>query len=323
MRLNQSIYGTVLIAVLGAGAWAEEAPFQIFLTGLSSTSVTFVRAGHPEHYLGYRIVEHEPEVTEAPLSDYADQPQRRGYPPPDPPGGGAARPVIPAGQYTGDWRTQHDGDGFVFDSFAGGYARFRYKEGPGVYRVVVLRAAADGVDVWAWLETDREIPGSYVVQACFRLSGHTNEEWRHRIALVPALSEYDRWASGDLRSLTYVRRNDAWEAVPAVKKQVDCWTSAGAALFLEKNKIDEETLTVAHGLIVRESAEEKECAGMYWERITRLSNHHPADCLHAYVDLGPAKPGERHVVHGKFYWLDGDKDALLEHWRLDFGTGRR
>jgi hypothetical protein len=43
---------------------------------------------------------------------------------------------------------------------------------------------------------------------------------------------------------------------------------------------------------------------------TRQPCSHPAECLHAGVDMGPLKAGESRMVGGKFYWLAGTKDDV-------------
>lgn len=50
---------------------------------------------------------------------------------------------------------------------------------------------------------------------------------------------------------------------------------------------------------------------MYWERTGQVSTHHPADCLHSVVDLGPTSREKPLVVRGKLYWFKGTKDDLL------------
>jgi hypothetical protein len=75
---------------------------------------------------------------------------------------------------------------------------------------------------------------------------------------------------------------------------------------------------VAHGLIIRESLDGRFSSGMYWERTAYVGNRHPADCLHAAVDFGPLSAGQHRTVHGKFYFVEGTREQLLEVWRSDF-----
>ncbi len=55
-----------------------------------------------------------------------------------------------------------------------------------------------------------------------------------------------------------------------------------------------------------------------WERTLLVSNRHPADCVHAWVDVGPLAAGQSRIVRGKVYFFQGSKEDLLEHWRRDF-----
>ncbi|HEX9971408.1 MAG TPA: hypothetical protein VGD14_04995 [bacterium] len=292
--------------------------FDLLYSDAKRTCVTFVRRGEINHYIAYRIVEHEPEITDHPISDYAGQPKRANYPSSTIPDTTLPGPTVPKGTYTDGWMSRYQDEQRYFRSYYNSVAHFRYKEDEGLYRVVVLKAVADGVDVWAWLESEKEIPGSYIVQACFRLSGATNKEWRQRIAFIPELSEFDLWATGDTLSLTYIRQNNAWRSVEAMNEKVTYYTPTGIG-HIQKQNIDVDSdRVVPHGLVTRESVDGKSVAGMYWERTTGVSNHHPADCLHSFIDLGPVKPGEKNILHGKLYWFKGNKDDLLRHWQKDF-----
>jgi len=298
----------------------EQKSVDLFLSEIRATCVTFVRPGDIDHYIGYRIVEYKPEITDYPISNYAGQPKRKNYPPPSIPDTTLLGPTLPEGKYTKDWLTKHQSERRYFRSYNNGVAYFRYKENEGLYRVVVLKAVADGVEIWAWLESEEEIAGSFIVQACFRLSGDTNSPWRHGMAIVPELSEYDLWSTGDTLSLTYVRQNNEWRNVEAKKEKVTYYTTAVVTHIRQQNIVVDEEHIVPHGLILRESMDGTNVAGMYWERTSRVSNHQPADCLHAYIDLGPVHPGEKNIVHGKMYWFSGNKQDLLRHWNRDFNN---
>jgi hypothetical protein len=316
-EIKYSICAITIMVFLGCTC-QHQPPFEIFYSDAKRTCVTFVQHGEIDHYIGYRIVEHEPEITDYPISDYAEQPKRVDYPLPSISDTTMPGPVIPKGTNTDEWMTRYQDERRYFRSYYNGVAHFRYKEDEGLYRVVILKAAADGLDVWAWLESEKEISGSYIVQACFRLSGTTNKEWRQSIARIPELSEFDLWATGDTLSLTYVRKNNSWHKIEAKNERIFYYTSAGVALQqYQKISIDEGKI-IPYGLIIRESGDRTSVAGMYWERTTGVSNHHPADCIHAYVDLGPVKPEVKNIVHGKLYWFKGNKDDLLRHWRSDF-----
>ncbi len=298
----------------------EQKSVDLFLSEIRATCVTFVRPGDIDHYIGYRIVEYQPEITDHPISNYAGQPKRKNYPPPSIPDTTLLGPTIPKGMYTKEWLTKHQSERRYFRSYKNGVAYFRYKENEGLYRVVVLKAVADGVEIWAWLESEEEIAGSFIVQACFRLSGDTNSPWRHGMAIVPELSEYDLWSTGDTLSLTYVRQNNAWQQVEPLKEKITYYTSSVVNYLQKQQRIVDNDLIVSHGLIIRESLDGNNVAGMYWEKTVKVSNHQPADCLHAYIDLGPVHPGEKNIVHGKMYWFGGNKQDLLRHWNRDFNN---
>ncbi len=292
--------------------------FDLFLSEIRATCVTFVRPGDVDHYIGYRIVEHQPEITDHQISVYENQPERIKPQIPDIPDTTMAGPLKPKGTYNQEWLTQYENEKLYFRSYKNGIAHFRYKEAEGLHRVIILKAVSDGVEIFLWLESEKMIPGSYIIQSCFRLSGDTNSKWRHGMAIVPELSEYDVWSTGDTLSLTYVRRDGKWSRVAANKEKIIYHTSAAIPYLQMLNQRLDGNYIVPHGLIIRESLDSSSVAGMYWERTVRISNHHPADCLHAYVDLGPVRPGERKIVHGKMYWFRGNKDDILQHWQRDF-----
>ncbi len=298
--------------------YPQKPTFDIFLSEKKATCVTFVHPGDVDHYIGYRIVEHKPEITDQPISGYENQPHRKKDQIPDIPENTVAGPLKPRGTYNQEWLTQYQNERLYFRSYKNGIAHFRYKETEGLYRVIIMKAVSDGVEIFLWLESENEILGSYIIQSCFRLSGDTNSKWRHGMAIVPELSEYDLWSTGDTLSLTYIIRNGKWEQVDAIKEKIIYYTSESIPFFqILSQKVDNNYI-VPHGLIIRESIDSNNVAGMYWDRTVKISNHHPADCLHAYVDLGPVKAGERNIVHGKMYWFRGNQNDLLTHWRKDF-----
>ncbi len=315
--IKYSICAIAIMVIIGCSR-QQQPTYDIFYSDAQRTCVTFIRHGEIDHYVGYRIVEHEPEITDHPISDFSEQPKRVDCPLPSVSDTTLPEPLIPKGINTDEWMTNYKDEQRYFRSYNNGVAHFRYKEEDRLYRVVVFKAAADGVDVWIWLESEMEIPGSYIVQACFRLSGATNKKWRRKIALVPELSEFDLWAIGDTLSLTYVYKNNNWHNIEAKNERVFYYTSAGIELQQHQNISVDNGKIIPHGLIIREIRDGKSVAGMYWERTIMVSNHHPADCIHSFVDLGPVMPGEKNVVHGKLYWFKGNKNDFLFHWQQDF-----
>ena len=179
----------------------------------------------------------------------------------------------------------------------------------------------------------------YVAQQCFRMSGKTNREWRQKIALTPAFSEYDHWAeqeaSDEARtSLSHVRRNGRWEALPAVDEHVVCRTPAGVTMDTGRSGGDMSRIDgmapydpsqflpdVDCGMATRADKDGRWNCGLFWERATHVSNHHPADCLHLFVNLGPLSAHGKRAIRGRIYWMEGSKDDLFARWEEEFGGG--
>ena len=81
---------------------------------------------------------------------------------------------------------------------------------------------------------------------------------------------------------------------------------------------------VDNGLVTRVNADGTWVCGIFWERTTHVSDHHPADCLHAIVNLGPIAPKAKRAIRGKIYWAQLTKAELRNRWASDFPdkTGR-
>jgi len=69
---------------------------------------------------------------------------------------------------------------------------------------------------------------------------------------------------------------------------------------------------------VRNDLPETWVTGLYWQRTSHVTVHHPADCLHAIVNIGGIPPHSRRAIRGKIYWFAGDKRDLLKHFQCDF-----
>lgn len=310
-------------------------PF-VVLSNPGEWCVTFAWPESPDVYVGYRFV--EGEAAAGPTGDYRHQPRLTQFP----------HPVLPSltssavRQRRSSWVDSFKGvadDGgneaeLLFQVDETGIARVDIaSQRAAVHRRFSFQPAADGV--WLALEVTatEDIHGSYSLQQCLRFTGAMNGAWRREIAHTPFLSELDMQAMGNANgTLTYARQDNAWRKFPVQQTRLQARISAESAA----NETDHGD-TVDHGLIVRESPDRKEApteyfervapgarwdriaAGFYWERTTAISNRHPADCLHAWVDAGPLEAGESRTLHGKFYYLEGDKDGLLSHWRKDFG----
>lgn len=206
----------------------------------------------------------------------------------------------------------------------------------------LLAPVADGIELLLKVETrETGLNSYYGVQQCFRMSGATNIAWRQDVARTPAFSEFDDWkelenAGKAPVSLTYVLRRGGWEALPAGKETVGARTPLGVKLDLRRTggklaampKVGPyEALMLApvdDGLIARVSREGTWVSGIYWERTSHVTDHHPADCLHSIVNIGGIPAHGRRVVRGKIYWLRGTTEDLRRKWEGDFAsTGGR
>jgi len=195
----------------------------------------------------------------------------------------------------------------------------------------------DGFDLLWVVETkEKGLNEFYSAQQCFRMSGKTNAEWRRKVAETPAFSEYDLWAETEKEgrekaSLSWVRRNGKWEATPPIPTRLVFRTPLGLKLEAEKSEPHVDVLQILDpnhegryeadvdsGLTTRTNLEGTWVCGLYWERTTHLSNHHPADCLHASVNLGPVPPQGKRAIRGRIYWMEGAKEDLYALWKKEF-----
>jgi hypothetical protein len=177
--------------------------------------------------------------------------------------------------------------------------------------------------------------GACAVQQCLRYTGAANQPKRRQSGHVPFLSEFDIQACGyPDQTVTFARQAGAWVQFPVPHTLFH--TPPGAALpgLTSAGQVD-------HGLIVRETLDrhslppwfwdhlapgtrwERIATGMFWERTVAVSNRHPADCVHSWVDFGPLGAGESRTLWGRFYYFEGTKDDLLDRWRRDFSVNNR
>jgi len=189
----------------------------------------------------------------------------------------------------------------------------------------------DGIEMLLIVETFNEgLPEYCGIQQCFRMSGETNENWRKRIACTPAFSEYDLWTRGDTTtSLTYVLRNDRWSPIPVAREAVGARTPQGikvdslrtqGKMMSKVGPYDAKMLDpIDCGLITRTDIPETWVCGVYWESTSHVTDHHPADCLHAIVNIGNIPPYSKRSIRGKIYWFEGTKRDLYQHFQNDFG----
>ena len=308
----------------------------VVLSNAPEQCLTFAWRGR-DYHVGYRFVEGQPLTSDTPLSGYESQP--------------AAAPAtlspldqIEAIAPRADWWLENwtsvynepDANASVqlsFRAYGDGSARCTTAENGGkLTRDFLFQPVDDGVWISIRLTTTEPIEGAYCLQQCLRYTGGFNATWRQSVARVLFLSELDMQAMGNPnQSLTYARRDDRWFRFP-VGHTVYA-TQIGRDLLP-----DSSLPPVDHGLIIRESPSRKEApqsywdhvapdahwdqvaSGMYWERTASVSNRHPADCLHAWIDFGPLDAGQSRTLRGKFYFIEGTRDDLLAAWRKDFSS---
>jgi len=199
-----------------------------------------------------------------------------------------------------------------------------------------LAPVSDGVELLWVVETfDSGLNRYYGVQQCFRMGGVTNQEWRRAIAETPAFSEFDLWNAAEKdkpekTSLTYVCRKGRWTPLPASKDTVGARTPLGLAIDKERAGGNLDAMKevgpyhaimlepVDNGPVARVDLGHTWVCGLYWEGISHVIDHHPADCLHAIVNIGSVPPRTKRAIPGKIYWFQGSLDDLTRHWKNDF-----
>jgi hypothetical protein len=294
----------------------------VVLSNAKQQCATFFWKENPHFYLGYRFIEHEPETLPTALQGIEALPAAQSEAMP-----GLTKSVTSNEEgdpWDKNWKTSH------IDNDTGSETRLSFTTIPdgsafcchGDKRIDQTREfffepADDGVRLWMRLTTRTPVTGAFCVQQCLRFTGSTNVEWRSRIACTPFLSEFDIQARGKPHeTITFARKGDRWLKFPLPHT---CYHTVPGFLLLGEKSGGE----IDHGLIVRESLGGKYCSGMYWERTAYVSNRHPADCVHASVDLGPLDSGGSRTVQGKVYFIEGTKDDLLNLWQRDFPVCRR
>lgn len=198
---------------------------------------------------------------------------------------------------------------------------------------IVMVPVADGVELLWLIETHEQgLPSYYGVQQCFRLGGTTNQEWRRAIAETPAFSEFDLWRSpkspSERISLTYVLRSGSWQPFPPVDVCVGARTPIGVTIDKERSggNLPERVGPyhakmldpIDNGLIARTNVAKTCVCGIYWQRTSHVTDHHPADCLHAIVNIGGIPPRSIRMLRGKIYWFEGTLADLVHDWHIDF-----
>ena len=278
--------------------------------------VSLLNGAHPGNRVGYRIFEREPIV-------YGSVPAE----------GGAAMEKAIAEAMEKEYAGR---DGVFVRSLEvdqAGWVRQKW-----TYYIVPV---AEGFEMLWVVETkDKGLGEYYAAQQCFRMSGETNEPWRHKIAKTPAFSEYDLWDKEEgfgspKTSLSFVRRGGKWEALPAIRNHICCRTPLGVEMDTVRSGGDLAKLVdmfshepyaptrfepnIDNGLATRSNLDNTWVCGLYWEGTTHVNNHHPADCLHCVVNLGPIRPNSKRAIRGKIYWMKASKDELFARWQKEFG----
>jgi len=307
----------------------------ILLSNAREKCVTFFCKENPDIYAGYRFIEHEPEISSTPLSGFELLPSCSR----NESSSTEDKPALKMNEmvWNKGWSAAYveddpqDPTQLSFRTFIDGSARVKARDRGGMQeREIIFQPADDGVRLEIKLSTHEPVPGAYIVQQCLRFTGNTNEEWRKEIAHLPILSELDMQAMGNPNeSLTYAVKDGRWIHFPV--QYSEFFTPPGKQLAAEH-----QSAVVDHGLIVREGPDRRRApieywksqapglewkqvvSGLYWERTVKISNRHPADCIHANVDFGPLREEESRTLCGRFYFLEGTKDDLLEVWRKDF-----
>ena len=290
---------------------------RVVLSGADAQCATFFRPDQPDLYVGYRFIEHDPEMCPQPLSGHDRQPVARREQ--DPVGPCSPLPDDEANPWDKGWTAAYDEANpdddiqLKFNACADGSARASGQDlGGRIEREFHFEPVEDGVLMWMKLTTSEDLPGACAVQQCLRFSGTTAVEWRRQVAQASPLSEYDLQSSSQPNdTLTWVRQRGDWLNLPV--PQTVLYTPGSRALVAPRGSGEAD-----HGLIVRQARDASLAAGMYWERTAYLSNRHTADCVHSAVDFGPLAAGDSRTLRGRFYLIEGNKDALLSRWEEEF-----
>jgi len=271
--------------------------------------VTFMNRQHPNNRIGYRIFEHTPIV-------YGEVPKN------------IQEAGIDLAQITKLEKGFLKRPGVITIKH-----RIKSKHWIRQDWIFYMVPVHNGVDMLLTVEThDEGLPSYYGVQQCFRMSGEKNSHWRHKIAKTPAFSEYDLWArekdQPEKTSLTYVLRQGRWQILPATTETVGARTPLGLLIDTKRtggkpmNKVGPYKAKMLEpvdcGLITRTNQERTWISGLFWELTSHLTNHHPADCLHAIVNIGGIPPHAKRAFRGKVYWFKGTKNDLEKGYKYDF-----
>jgi hypothetical protein len=130
-----------------------------------------------------------------------------------------------------------------------------------------------------------------------------------------------------------VLRGRRWELLPAKDEAVGARTPLGVRIDKARGAGDPDLVRtigpyeaevlppVDCGLITRADSGGRWVCGIFWERTSHVTDHHPADCLHSIVNIGGVPPHSRRAIRGKIYWFKGSLDNLFRRWHRDFPQG--
>ncbi len=306
-------------------------PLKTLLSNPAEQCLTFLPDDETA-YFGYRFLEGEPLL----LNNRLEHPSHRSLSWGALPAEILNRAELPRSEeWKPGWLTAYDdpgsahGPGLSFRALAGGAAWCKVSR-PDDQREFYFLPEADGIKVWQRFTAARDIPTSCCIQQCLRFTGQFNAEWRRAVACIPFLSEFDMQAMGNPNgTLTCALRGGRWFAFPLPY-------TAYPVLAVPPGGPGHGAERIDNGLVARQTVDRKQApasyfqvvapgaaweqlvAGMYWERTVFVSNRHPADCIHAWLDVGPLEAGQARTLHGKIYFFEGSREDLLEHWQRDF-----
>jgi hypothetical protein len=300
----------------------------VVLSSTEHSCVSFIRPNDLRTFIGYRFVEHRPITTTKPLAHLLNQNSQ----PPD-----HSQEIYSRGiDWLENWETNFsDPDhplNLNFSTFSDGSAEARVVENYGAQEKIWRFIPSDhGVWMWMTLNTNETIPGGYILQQCLRLTSGIGSGFYPQVAKVPFLSELFMQLLGNPNeTLTWTRINNAWQQFPVPFTRYHLASSQGifedsagqadSSHILRESAPREKAPASYWRSVAPDTKWQKMTSGFYWKRSAYISNRHPADCLHIGVDFGPLAAGESRTVLGKFYWIEGGKDDLLELWQKDFGV---
>lgn len=310
--------------------------FQVYLSNAENYCLSFRLPDEEEYWVGYRVAEGEALVADSILDSYLEHPIAK------PPKNQFVRsePISSSDEFAMNrgWAVSHNP---TANSSAPHFDFTSRSDGSAVCTVIYtdrglrltwhLTPAENGLWIELEVRSEVSIPEGYCLQQCLRFTGAWNDPWRVGVAHIPYLSELDMQAMGNVNgTLTFAVRDGEVFPFPSAQTMA---TTKGVMIGDVPSAI-----VVDHGLIARQTADrelapqwywdrvapsstwETISSGIYWERTALISNRHPADCVHSWVDIGPMAKGEERLIHGRFYYIEGSMENLFERFREEFAV---